>query len=280
MPPSPRGADLHVHTLHSDGLYTPETLVATAVERLLRAVAVTDHDTVAGVTPCRQAAEGTGLEVVAGVEFGSPHGFNEIHIVGLFVDVENPALRTAVARILEERKGRTLESVRRLGRLGKHVSASQLFESAAPAAPGRAHVARALVESGGAPSLRAAFQRYLANGMPAHVPRSYPTFQQAIEVIHQAGGVAVYAHPQLTNEDRLIPEMVEAGLDAIEVRHPCHPGNVEERYRALCANHGLLPSGGTDCHGHGQGLMGVARISDEELEALRAAALRRAAKET
>jgi len=277
MPPSPSGADLHIHSVYSDGLYTPETLVATAVERLLRAVAVTDHDTVAGVAPCRRAAEGTGIEVVAGVEFGSPCGHNEIHILGLFVDIDNPSLQTAVARILEERKARTLESVRRLGRLGKYVSASHLFESAAPAAPGRAHVARALVESGGAPSLRVAFQRYLANGMPAHVPRTYPTFQQAIEVIHEAGGLAVYAHPQLTNEDALIPEMVEAGLDAIEVRHPCHPGNVEERYRALCANHGLLPSGGTDCHGHGQCLMGVARMSDEELESLRAAAARNAA---
>ena len=274
MTPKLRGADLHTHTVFSDGVYTPESLAETALERALRAVAVTDHDTVGGVAATREAAEGTGLDVVAGVEFAAPKGYNEIHIVGLFVDVGSEVLREALEKIRRQRLERMLEAIRRLGRLGIHVSAKKVLEAAAPAAPGRAHLADALVANGVTPNTKTAFQRYLANGMPAHVRRFYPSHQDAIEIIHAAGGIAVYAHPLLTGEDEFVPEMAKAGLDAVEVRHPYHSTAVEQRYRRICGRCGLLPAGGSDCHGHGAGMMGMARLSDEEYDTLRDAAER------
>ena len=266
------GADLHLHTIFSDGLYKPAGLVEAAVGRRLRAVAVTDHDAVAGVAPTRDAAEGSGVEIVPGIELGTPLGYNEIHIVGLFIDETRPSLMKALVGIRDERRARVRESVRRLERLGIHVSAEKLIADVAPAAPGRVHLATALVKAGASPSVQAAFDRYIGNGMPAYVRRSYPSQEEAIDIIHQAGGVAVFAHPRLTDQDDEIRRLADVGLDAVEVKHPYHSQAVEERYRRLCALYGLLPSGGSDCHGRGAPLIGQSPLSDEELEALRNAA--------
>jgi len=269
------GADLHLHTIFSDGLYAPEALVATARERLLEWVAVTDHDTVSGVAATRQAARGTGVNVIAGVELGAPGDLAELHIVGLFIDISAPSLVSALDRIRAGRKARMAESVRRLGRLGIHISLAELIESAAPAVPGRAHLARALVRSKAVPTFRAAFQRFIGNGMPAHAPRTFPSVPEAIAIIHAAGGLAVYAHPLLTNRDELIPDFVDAGLDAIEAVHPYHSPSVERRYRRICAGHEILASGGSDCHGHEPGQMGNARLCREDFARLQEAAATR-----
>ena len=262
------GADLHLHTVYSDGLYTPEELARTAAERRLRAVAVTDHDAVGGVGPTREAAAESGVEVVPGIEFGTPHGFREIHILGLFIDPSRPAFREALERIRAQRRRRTVESVRRLGRMGVYVNLEEILEDAAPGSPGRWRLAKALCEAGVVPSVNAAFQRYLGNGMPAYVPRSFPTGGEAIEIIHAAGGLAVMAHPRLTALDDEIPRLAEAGLDGVEVAHPAHPASAEERYRRLCALYGLLPSAGTDCHGRGVCMMGRSRLSDGDFDRL------------
>lgn len=268
------GADLHTHTVYSDGRYTPESLVETCLERHLKAVAVTDHDAVEGIAPAMRAAEGTGLEVVAGIELGAPYGSGELHIVGLFIDWEQPGFAQALKKIRQGRRARVVEAVRRLGRLGLYVNLRKLVEEAEPAIPGRVHLARALQESGAVPTTKVAFQRYLGNGMPAHVPRLYPSYEEAIRIIHLAGGVAVYAHPLLSGEDGLIPAMAEAGLDAIEAQHPYHSPSVERRYRNFCERYGLLPGGGSDCHGHGQGTLATSKLSEEEFEALKRAAAR------
>lgn len=268
-----QGADLHTHTVHSDGLYSPDTLVHAAVERCLAAVALTDHDSVGGVAEAVRAGEDAGVEVVPGVELAAPLNGNEIHIVGLFIDAECPVLQNALARIRKGRNVRTLESVRRLGRLGLHVNYRKLRESAQPGVPGRGHLARALVENGFVPTPRAAFKRYLGNGMPAHVPKLYPPFDEAIRIIHGAGGLAVFAHPLLSDADEWIPRLAEARLDAMEVRHPYHSASIERRYRKLCERYGLLPSAGSDCHGFAPGTLGTCKLSDEDFLRLKEAAL-------
>jgi len=274
MTDCPYGADLHLHTIYSDGIYTPESLVRTAIQRRLRAVAVTDHDSVSGVARTCEAAVDTGLEVVPGIELAVPYGDTELHIVGLFLDIDRDSLRRSLVEIRARRRARIVESVRRLGRLGVHVNAENVFANAEPGLPGRVHLAHALVASGAVPSFQAAFQRYLGNGKQAYVERRWPSIEKAVEILHDAGGAAVFAHPLLTDRDRVIPKLVVAGLDAIEVTHPSHSADHRARYREICLKYDLLPCAGSDCHGTAPagGLIGTARLPDEDFFALKRAA--------
>ncbi len=273
----PHGADLHLHTVYSDGVYTPETLVAAARERDLRAIAVTDHDSVDGVEPTRRAARDAGLAVIAGAEFGVPvldEGDEEIHLVGLFLDVESPALRDGLARNRAQRKQRVMEMIEKLNRIGVTLRTDEVLKLAAPGNVTRLHLARALVQAGRARSVRTAFKRWLRPGMPAFVPRSGVPAAEVIALIHCAGGLAIMAHPGKTLRDGEIPALAEAGLDALEVYCPDHSASQELHYLKLAAQHGLLAGAGSDCHGdrNGRILIGKVRLDEDQVEALRARA--------
>jgi predicted metal-dependent phosphoesterase TrpH len=274
------GADLHLHTVYSDGAYTPETLVAAAREQGLRALAVTDHDSVDGVAPTRLAARESGLEVIAGAEFGVPasDGDNEeIHLVGLFLNVESSALQEGLRCNREQRKQRVMEIIVKLNRIGVTVRTDEVLALAAPGNVTRMHLARALVQAGRARSVQAAFKRWLRPGTPAFVPRAGAPVAEVISLIHRAGGLAVMAHPGKTRRDGEIPALVEAGLDALEVYCPDHSASEELRYLQFAAQHGLLAGAGSDCHGdrNGRILIGRVRLDDDRLEALRARAERK-----
>jgi hypothetical protein len=280
----PHGADLHLHTVYSDGLYTPETLVAAAREQGLRAIALTDHDSVEGVEPARQAAREAGIEVVAGAEFGVPvfnDSGDEIHLIGLFLDLESAALREGLERNRAQRKQRVMEMIAKLNRIGVPIRTEEVLSLAAaacpPQAPGnvmRLHLARALVRAGRARSAQMAFRRWLRPGAPAFVPRRGASASEVISLIHRAGGLAVMAHPGKTLRDDEIPALAEAGLDAVEVYCPDHSASDELRYLQLAARHGLLAAAGSDCHGdhNGRILIGKVRLDEDRLEALRARA--------
>ncbi|MGD1001173.1 MAG: PHP domain-containing protein [Candidatus Brocadiia bacterium] len=273
----PHGADLHLHTVYSDGVYTPETLVAAARERDLLTIALTDHDSVDGVEPTRRAARDTGLGVIAGAEFGVPvsdEGDEEIHLVGLFLDVESAALREGLLRNRAQRKQRVMEMIEKLNRIGVTLRTEDVLNLAAPGNVTRLHLARALVQTGRVRSVRTAFKRWLRPGTPAFVPRSGVPAAEVIALIHRAGGLAIMAHPGKTLRDGEIPALAQAGLDALEAYCPDHSASQELHYLKLAAQYGLLAGAGSDCHGdcNGRILIGKVRLHEDQVEALRARA--------
>jgi predicted metal-dependent phosphoesterase TrpH len=263
--------------VYSDGVYTPETLVAAARAQDLRTIALTDHDSVDGVEPTRRAALQAGIEVIGGAEFGVPvsdEGDEEIHLVGLFLDIESPALLEGLKHNRTQRRQRVMEMIEKLNRIGLTLRTEEVLSLAGPGNVTRLHLARALVKAGRVRSVGAAFKRWLRPGGPAFVPRAGAPAAETIALIHRAGGLAAMAHPGTTQRDAEIPALAEAGLDAIEVYCPDHSASQELHYLKLAAQHGLLADAGSDCHGdpHGRILIGKVRLDEDKLEALRARA--------
>ena len=270
------GADLHVHTSCSDGSLPPAEVVDLAIEKGFNAIAIADHDTLDGVAPARVAAEGRGLEIVPAVEFSTDTGdrdpsLPEIHLVGLFLDIEHPRLRQSLTDWRECRRNRVVEMVRRLNRCGIELREEEVFALAQGESVGRVHVAKALLKRGVVGSVGAAFQRYIGNGMPAYVPRERPPTDEIIRLIHESSGVAVLAHPGLSIKDEELPPLVEAGLDGIEVYCGEHSWMDQNHFEEMAKFYGLLVSGGSDFHGHHKrGItLGTVRLEEEYVEQLR-----------
>jgi predicted metal-dependent phosphoesterase TrpH len=221
-PAARRFADLHLHTCFSDGTYEPEELVAQAARQQLDGVALTDHDTVEGCAPTESACQAVGIEFISGTELTAEQAGHEIHILGYCVDVQQPQLLQEIAKFQLVRQNRIREMVQRLNAVNVPIHADQVFALANCRAPGRPHVARALVQAGLVGSLDEAFERFLKKNRPAWVPKFKMSAAQAIQLIHEAGGVAVMAHPGLNRSDEVIPGMVDEGLDGIECFHTKH----------------------------------------------------------
>ena len=273
--------DLHLHSRFSDGTYGPEELAAQAQRCKLAAIALTDHDSVEGCQDTAQACAAVGIEFIAGTELTAEQNGNELHILGYCLDTLNARLLTQIATFQAVRQNRIREMVARLNRLKVPLSAEAVFTLANCRAPGRPHVARALVAAGHCASLDEAFERFLKRNRPAWVPKFKMSGAEALDLIHQAGGVAVMAHPGLNRTDELIPGMVEAGMDGIECFHTKHSTATTEHYLELADRYHLLVTGGSDCHGMNKGkpLIGTVKVPYQLLEALkvRAAEIRAAA---
>jgi len=246
--------DLHVHTRYSDGDLTPEDLVHQALEGGVKAVAVTDHDTVMGVEPVRRAAEATELEIIAGVELSACVDSAEIHVLGFFLDVTNPRLLESLELFRQKRQERALEMVERLQRVGLQVRLDLILQLAGDGSVGRPHVAGALLEQGLIRTFDEAFYRYIGYNGPAYVPKYRLDPEEAFELIRGAGGVAGVAHPGTLNRDHLLPGFVACGMEALEVWHPRHDERRSERYRKFAREHRLAMVGGSDSHGGRTGL--------------------------
>jgi predicted metal-dependent phosphoesterase TrpH len=272
-------ADLHLHTSFSDGTYSPEELVAQAARQRLAAIALTDHDTVEGCARTASACRSAGIEFIPGAELTAEQDGNELHILGYEMDTEYPLLLTELAVFQSVRQDRIREMVARLNQHHVPLTADAVFALANCRAPGRPHVARALVKAGLCSSLDEAFERFLKKKRPAWVPKFKMSAARAIELIHLAGGVAVMAHPGLNRTDEVIPAMVEAGLDGIECFHTKHSTVTSEHYLEIAERFGLLITGGSDCHGLSKGkpLIGTVKLPCEHVELLKAAAARRKA---
>jgi predicted metal-dependent phosphoesterase TrpH len=264
-------ADLHLHTQFSDGTYTPEEMVTQGHLHGLAALALTDHDTVEGCPRAAAACEAAGIEFVPGTELTAEQDGNELHILGYFVDILNPRLLTEIAKFQTVRQNRIREMVARLNQLNVPLQVEAVFKLANCRAPGRPHVARALVQAGLCGSLDEAFERFLKKNRPAFVPKFKMSAAVAIELIHQAGGVAVMAHPGLNRTDQVIPGMVDSGLDGIECFHTKHSASTSGHYLAIAERFHLLVTGGSDCHGMSKGkpLIGSVKLPYEHLEKLR-----------
>lgn len=273
-------ADLHVHTCFSDGTWTPEEVVARARHYGFAALALTDHDTVEGCEPAARACVRAGIEFIPGAEFTVELDRDELHVLGYCLDVLHPRLLGEMARFQAVRQDRIREMVARLNRLKVPLQAEAVFALANCRAPGRPHVARALVEAGLCADLDEAFERFLKKSRPAWVPKFKMSGLEAIALIHAADGVAVLAHPGLNRSDESIPGLVEAGLDGIECFHTKHSTATVEHYLEVADRYHLLVTGGSDCHGFNKGkpLIGTVKIPYQHVEQLKArAAERRAA---
>ncbi len=255
-PPAREGGrrlDLHTHTIFSDGLLTPEELVERAGVRGLAAVAITDHDSVDGIARARAAA-GPALEVVPGIEISTLGEGLELHILGFYLDGDDPGLGERLSRFREERVKRAEAMAERLGTLGVPVDVADVLERATPGVVGRPHLADAMMRAGHVGTIDEAFRRYLGARGEAFVPRPAFRPEEAIALIHAAGGVSVLAHPGMSVSDSLVERLAGHGLRGIEVWHPQHGPALQRRYRALAQRLGLLATGGTDFHAPGRGL--------------------------
>ena len=255
--------DLHAHTLYSDGELTPAALARLGNEAGLSAFALTDHDTVAGFPEFARAAER--FEPVCGVEVSSRHEGADVHILGLFVDPEDSQFADRLQGLENKRKDRARSMIERLAEHGVSLSWEAVVRHAGTGTVGRPHVAKALVEAGAVTSFDAAFRKYLRPGCVAYVESPGPEPAEAIRWIHEAGGVAVLAHPGLLRRQEWIELLAEAGLDGLEVWHPRHDAGTREALLRLAGRLDLVPSGGSDYHGPG---VGDAVVGQEPVPAL------------
>ncbi len=244
--------DLHTHSTASDGTLPPEQVVAAAHAAGLLAFALTDHDTLAGLPAAVLAGETLGVRVVPGVELSAHDGNREIHILALHVT----RLAALELRLEMFREGRTLRAsliVDRLRELGVDISVDAVMQEANGAAVGRPHIARVMIRGGVARDFRDVFDRYLGAGRPAFVPKQRLEVQEAISIAHEAGGLAIWAHPGSECRRARLEPLVALELDGVEVRHPSHMVEDINRLAALTEFFGLVPSGGSDWHGLAEG---------------------------
>ncbi len=255
-------ADLHIHTFYSDSSSSPEEVVQEALKNQLCAIAITDHDTIDGVVPTQKAArpvqspEGLygarehELEVIPGIELSSEVQGKDIHILGYFIDLEDEVLKAELDKIQNVRGERIREMIERLKKQGIHnITPEEVSERAHSKSVGRPHLAAVLQEKGWVTTLREAFDRYLGEECPAYVPKFPMSPYQAIAFIRKFKGVAVMAHPMITQRDELIPGFIEAGLQGIEVYYPNYSNNSIEFYEGIARKHNLVCTGGSDAHG-------------------------------
>jgi 3',5'-nucleoside bisphosphate phosphatase len=285
MPPRLRyrrvmpGFDLHTHSTFSDGTLDPEQVVELAAGRDLAGIALTDHDTTAGVERARKAATATGLEVLLGCELSAEQDGGSIHVLGYGFDPAEPVFAARRAWIRDGRVGRARRMVERLRALGADVDLDRVLELAGSGSVGRPHVARAMVEAGVVADVGSAFApEWIGTGGRAYVAKDAVGPVEAVELIRGAGGVAVLAHPSLHAGAGAVPEpviraMAAAGLDGLEVDHPDQAAAERTRLRALAGELGLEVTGASDCHGALYGYrLGVERTPDATVERLLARA--------
>lgn len=242
--------DLHSHTTASDGQHPPHEQVAMAAKAGVTVLAVTDHDTVAGLPACDEAARAHGLRLIPGIEVSCMHHRREVHILGHFIDPANERLGAYARQLVDERSKRMELMVNKLVAQGVPVTMEQVRTLAGDAPLTRPHLARVLVELRICSSTREAFDRFLGDGRSAWVPRFELTVEDAISLIHGAGGTATVAHPGSSRVNRLEMEtMAKAGLDGIEVVHKDHPPSQREVFQKWATELSLICTAGSDFHG-------------------------------
>jgi 3',5'-nucleoside bisphosphate phosphatase len=242
--------DLHIHTTASDGSWSPEAVVRGAAEGGLDVISITDHDTVAGVARAVAEAREVDVQVVPGIEVSSSHGGQDVHVLGYWVDVDEPSLVAYAARAERRREERMREMVHRLGASGVHVPFEAVERAAGPdrGVIGRPHLAASLVEAGYASSVSDAFQRLIGDHSDAFVPTALLGPVEAVELLRAVGGVPVWAHPPSELMEELLGPMCEAGLRGLEVYRARGRKTDVVRLEAICEERGLVRSGGSDWH--------------------------------
>jgi hypothetical protein len=241
-----------MHSTASDGSLAPSAVVEAARAAGLSAIALTDHDTLAGLQEAELAAAPFGIRVVRGVELSAHDGPREIHLLALHVS-KPEKLEQELAVFRDAREERAKNIVERLRRLGIDVDLETVMQEAGGGAVGRPHVARALIRGGHVRDSREAFDRFLGAGRPGFIPKARLEIGEAIALAHSAGALAVWAHPGQDGRRERVESFAKLGLDGIEVRHPSHYPEDVKRMSALADFFALVPSGGSDWHGSQEG---------------------------
>ena len=271
--------DLHIHTVYSDGTYTPEKIVKVAKKVGLTTIAITDHDTTMGLAEAEAAAQKYGVEVVPGIEFTTESNDLEIHILGYFINRDDADFQAILTKLRDSRKERIYKMVDKLKGLGIRLKAREVLREARTGSPGRPHLARVMVREGICANLAEAFQKYLAFGGPAYVEHYKLLPKDAIELIKKVKGVPVLAHPRVLERyeareklAKLVGEWAGLGLQGIEVFYPTHRDVDKEYYLALTKKYNLVPTGGSDFHGEAsvrEIIFGEFTLDDKHLDQLK-----------
>ncbi len=241
--------DLHVHSTASDGAFPPAEVVQIALRHDLDVIALTDHDNISGIRSAQQAAAGTKLDVLAGVELSAEDEATDRHLLGYLMDIDNQPLQAVLSELRDARASRAERMVQKLAAVGVNIPLERVYALADKGSVGRPHVARVLLENGYVGSLQEAFDRYIGNGGPAYVPHYRLEPARAIALIHSAGGIAVLAHPGYYNDYRaVVDSLVPLGLDGLEVYYPDHTSAVVADLESLARRYGLAMTVGSDFH--------------------------------
>jgi len=264
------GSDLHIHSDLSDGSFSPTEIVEIARRSKLTHIAITDHDTVEGVAEEMEAGKREAVKTISGVELSTNFEGDEVHIAGLFVDIANRKLCRFLEDMKAERRQRIYKICEKLEQINLNISPEEVFAVSGKGSPGRPHVARALLRAGVVTTISEAFYKYIGDNCYGNVPKSSISAGKAIDLIREAGGLAVLCHPGETPDEDFIRNFFHLGIDVIEAYYPTYPSAAVDAYVGLARKYGLGVSGGSDCHGFGkdQVLIGTVRIPDEYVKDL------------
>lgn len=247
--------DLHLHTTASDGIKSPSEIVRYARVRGLQAISITDHDTIEGLEEGLEEGEKIGIEVIPGIEISAEYSPGSMHILGYFIDTDNPLLNDRLKYLQKSRAERNPKMVERLNRLGINISYEEVVEASGGGQVGRPHFAKVLIEKKYVRGFQEAFDRYLKKGAPAYVNKMRFEPGEALHFINEARGIAVLAHPstlglnEYSEMENLILRLLKEGLKGIEVYYPEHSPQEIAQYKGLAERYGLVITGGTDYHG-------------------------------
>ncbi|MFA5089819.1 MAG: PHP domain-containing protein [Candidatus Omnitrophota bacterium] len=241
-------ADLHLHTLFSDGTYAPEELIAQSKKAGLSAISIVDHDTISGIKPALDMAATEGIEVIPGIELTADYDGREVHILGYCLDCTTPGFKERLEELRKNRIDRIYQMLERLGKMGLSLEPDSVFKLG-KGTVGRLHIARAMVEKGIVGSVAEAFSRYIGDKSSAYVCNFNLPPEKAVELIKKAGGIPVLAHPYSLGGDELLFKFIGYGIMGLEVYYPEHTSSMVRHYLAVTDKFNLLATGGSDCHG-------------------------------
>lgn len=242
-------ADLHTHTTFSDGLLTPEELFIKAKEYGIKAISITDHDTIEGNIGARNIAKKYGIDFIEGIEMSCFDSQDEYHILGYGIDINNSDLLNHLAEFKKSRAERAEMMTQKLHQIGINIDFNAVVDKAGEAPIARPHIAQVIVESGYVSTTKDAFNLYIGDRGPAYAVKAIFQVEKAIKLINNAGGVAVIAHPGYFVQQKKLFQFIEAGLDGIEVNHPLHTEKLRREYHSIANQYWLLETGGSDFHG-------------------------------
>ncbi|RBP36841.1 PHP domain-containing protein [Garciella nitratireducens] len=267
--------DLHIHTTASDGIFTPKEIIHWAYKKNLKAIAITDHDTIDGLEEALEEGKKYNIEVIPGIEISTNYNNLEIHILGYYIDYEDLSLHKWLSQIRISRYIRAKKIIEKLNNLGFKITMDEIINIVGTGTIGRPHIAKALINHNYVKDKKEAFEKYLGKGKPAFVERYKITPIEAIKNILHHKGVPVLAHPGLINNNDfifIIEYLINNGLQGLEVFHPKHNYDVEKKYYNIAKKYNLLITGGTDCHGdliNGKPILGNLNINEKYLKPLK-----------
>jgi len=242
-------ADLHIHSICSDGTLSPEKIIRRACKAELKAISITDHDNIDAIEPAMTFCKQYGIEYIPGVEISSGHGKNEVHFLGYFFDHRHKILNEYIKYFQNEREKRARKIIEQLRKMGINIGWELVLQKTAhQGAICRPHIAHVLVEEGYVHSYHEAFHKYLGDNCPCYVPKYKIKPAEAIQIINQAGGICFIAHPGVKLNEYSVLKLIKLGVEGIETVHPRHSTDEIEYYRKLIQKYNLLESGGSDFH--------------------------------